>query len=223
METRKGKVPCSRLIERLPLRADSRGREMRNLLPLKKIGFGLILLIIGYHVIFSNIRFFIDFWYPMGWYDNTIVAFGEQLRIGILHEISPQNPTIWYMEDLQPEKQVHPKSGFIGTMLDESVYDYEVEMGWFYQYKTFYAYGRNGFWIIQADPFHIKLLRSLNIPEEDDQKLDETIAGYNCYGDQFTVVNSESDLTREEQKAYARVKEKAQPRIEKLKAQGLFP
>ena len=49
------------------------------------------------------------------------------------------------------------------------------------------------------------------------------LTGYNVYGDQFTVVNSESDLTREEQKAYERVKEKAQPRIEMLKEQGLFP
>ena len=127
------------------------------------------------------------------------------------------------MDDIQPERQSSSRSGFIGTNLDDNVYDYEVEMGWFYQYKTMYAYGRNGFWIIQADPFHIKLLRSSNIPEKDAQQLDETIAGYNIYGNQFSVVYAESNLTREEQKAYARVKEKAQPRIKTLKEQGLFP
>ncbi len=196
---------------------------MSRMLSLKKIGLGLILLTVGYHITFSNIRAFIDFWYPMGSCDNTITAFGTQLRTGILYDKSFQLPSMWYMEDIQPERQSSSRSGFIGTILDNNVYDYENEMGWFYCYKTLYAYGRNGFWIIQADPFHIKLLRSPNIPAEDAQKLDKTIAGYNVYGDQFTLVNSESDLTREEQKAYARVKEKAQPRIEKLKAEGLFP
>lgn len=50
-------------------------------LPSKKICFGLILLIIVYHVIFGGIRIIIDFKYPNGWYDNTIEAFGEKLRI----------------------------------------------------------------------------------------------------------------------------------------------
>lgn len=35
-------------------------------LPRKKIGFGLILLIIGYHVIFGGARILIDFKYPNG-------------------------------------------------------------------------------------------------------------------------------------------------------------
>ena len=96
-------------------------------------------------------------------------------------------------------------------------------MGWFYRYKMFYVYGRNGFWMIQADPFHIKLLRSKNIPARDAGALDETIAKYNTNGNQFTVVNDESGLTREERKAYNRLKEKAQPRIAKLKEQGLYP
>lgn len=196
---------------------------MRNLLLLRKISCRVILIIICYHFVFGGVRLFIDIGYPMGWYDNTITAFGIQLRTGILQYMSSQSPTMWYMVDFQPERQEHPERGFVGTILDNNIYDYENKMGWFYCYKTLHAYGRNGFWIIQADPFHIKLLRSPNIQAENAQKLDETIAGYNIYGDQFTVVNSESDLTREEQKAYVRVKEKAQPRIEKLKAEGLFP
>ena len=64
---------------------------MKNLRFLRKASLWLIVIIVGYHVIFGAARAFIDFKYPMGWYDNTIVAFGEQLRIGILHEISPQN------------------------------------------------------------------------------------------------------------------------------------
>ncbi len=196
---------------------------MRNLLLLRKITCRLILITICYHIIFGGARFFIDLGNPMGWYNNTIIAFGTKLRTGILQDISFRPSEVWYIADLQPERQIHPERGFVGTTLDNNVYDYEMEMGWFYRYKTLYIYGRNGFWTIQADPFHIKLLRNPNIPAEDAQQLDETIAGYNVHGDQFTVVHSESDLTRDEKKAYARVKEKAQPRIEMLKEQGLFP
>ena len=194
---------------------------MKNLLLLRKISFVLILIIIGYHFVFGVARVLIDFKYPNGWHDNTVVAFGEELRAEIRYS-NARNGN-WFLADVRPEVQIPSRSDFIATWLDDNVYDYEVEMGWFYQYKTMYVYGRNGFWIIQADPFHIKLLRSPNIPAEDAQKLDEVIAGYNVYGNQFTVVNSESDLTREEKRAYALVKVKAQPRIEKLKAEGLFP
>lgn len=194
---------------------------MKKLLLLRKISCALILLVIGYHVIFGGLRIFIDFGNPNWWSEYTVVAFGEGLRVSVF--FNPKRPNIWILDDIQPERQKHPEHGFIGTTLDNNVYDYEVEMGWIYQYKTMYAYGRNGFWVIQADPFHIKLLRNENISAEDAEKLDETIAGYNCYGDQFTVVYDESDLSKEEKEAYARVKEKAQSRIEMLKKQGLFP
>lgn len=185
-------------------------------LPRKKIGFGLILLIIGYHVIFGGARILIDFKYPNGWYDNTIVAFGEKLRILVFE--NQKNLKIWEMVDTRPE-DIDLKY----TELECNVYSMETQMGWFYQYKTFYVYGRSGFWVIQADPFHIKLLRNQNMPSKDAQELDETIAKYNAYGNQFTVVKDESDLTVEEQKAYAHLKEKAQPRIEELKEQGVYP
>ncbi len=194
---------------------------MRNLLLLRKISCRLILLIICYHVIFGGARVIIDFKYPNGWHDNTVVVFGEKLRTEI--RFLNTRTGNWFLSDDIPEEQIHPERGFVGTSLDNNVYDYEVEMGWFYQYKNLYVYGRNGFWVIQADPFHIKLWRSENIPEEDARRLDKTIAKYTIYGDQFTVVHSESDLTRDEKKAYVRVKEKAQPRIETLKAQGLYP
>ncbi len=196
---------------------------MKNLLPTKKTVIYLIMIIVGYHVLFSTVRFFIDIGYPMGWYINTVVAFGNELRIGIRQDVSSPSSRKWYMADIQPERQSASRSDFIGTILDNNVYDYIVEMGWFYQYKTLYAYGRNGFWMIQNEPFHVKLLRNSNIPAEDAQQLDETIAGYNVYGDQFTVVQKESDLTREERNVYDLLKKKSQPRIETLKEQGLYP
>ena len=190
-------------------------------LPLKRIGLWFILLIIGYHVIFGGVRILIDFKYPNGWHDNTVVAFGKELRTEIRY-LNKYNGS-WFVADVRPEEQIHPERGFIATSLDENVYDYEVDMGWFYQYKTFYVYGRNGFWIIQAEPFHIKLLQNENISVDDERKLDETIAQYNANENQFTVVNDESDLTKEERNAYAHLKEKAQLRIEELKEQGLYP
>ncbi len=190
-------------------------------LPLKRIGLWFILLIIGYHVIFGGVRILIDFKYPNGWHDNTVVAFGKKLRTEIRY-LNKYNGS-WFVADVRPEEQIHPERGFITTPLDENVYDYEVDMGWFYQYKTFYVYGRSGFWIIQAEPFHIKLLRNENISVDDKRRLDETIAKYNAHENQFTVVNDESDLTIEERNAYAHLKEKAQSRIEELKEQGLYP
>ena len=190
-------------------------------LPSKKIVITFIIFWVAYHVFFGAIRMLIDFKYPNGSCDNTVVAFGKNLR-SVIFSI-PQGSNKWVLRDTQPEIQQPDVSGFRLTRLDENVYDYEVEMGWFYQYKMFYVYGRNGFWVIQAEPFHIKLLRNQNMPSKDARELDETIAKYNAYGNQFIVVKDESDLTVEEQNAYAHLKEKAQPRIEELKEQGLYP
>lgn len=185
-------------------------------LPLKRIGLWFILLIIGYHVIFGGVRILIDFKYPNGWYDNTIVAFGEKLRILVFE--NQKNLQIWEMVDTRPEDM-----DLKYTELECNAYSMETKMGWFYQYKMLYVYGREGFWIIQAEPFHIKLLRNENISVDDERKLDETIGQYNAHENQFTVVNDESDLTGEERNAYAHLKEKAQSRIEELKEQGLYP
>ena len=103
-------------------------------LPRKKIGFGLILLIIVYHVIFGGARILIDFKYPNGWYDNTIVAFGEKLRILVFE--NQKNLKIWEMVDTRPE-DIDLKY----TELECNVYSMETQMGWFYQYKMFYVYG----------------------------------------------------------------------------------
>ena len=180
-----------------------------------------VVIFLCYHVIFGGARILIDFKYPNGWYDNTIVAFGTHLR-NVIFSISGRSG-VWVLRDTQPEIQNPNTTGFRLTPLDENVYDYEVEMGWFYQYKTLYVYGRNGFWIIQADPFHITLLRNSHIPEQDAMELDKTIAKYKPYGDQFTVIQSESDLSKQERKEYVKLREKAQPRIEELKQQGLYP
>ena len=187
----------------------------------KKIVISIIVFLVVYHAFFSTMRFLVDFKYPNGSCSNTVVAFGMNLR-SVIFSI-PEGSDKWVLRDTQPERQQPNVSGFRLTCLDENIYDYEVVMGWFYQYKMFYVYGRNGFWIIQAEPFHIKLLRNENIPTKDAQELDETIAKYNANENQFTVVNDESDLTKEEQNAYAHLKEKAQSRIEKLKEQGLYP
>lgn len=181
------------------------------------------MVILGYHAIFGAARALIDFKYPMESYINTIIAFGPQLRIGIRYYYKPYNPSMWFLEDVQPEEQSETRSDFIATHLDSNVYDYEMEMGWFYQYKVLYVLGRDGFWIIQADPFHITLLRNENIPDKDSQDLDESIAKYEKYGKQFTQVYSENELTPEEQKAYIKLQEKAQPRIQELKELGLHP
>lgn len=91
---------------------------------LKRIGCGLVLLIVGYHLIFGGMRILIDFKYPNGWHDNTVIAFGDKLRTEIRYKSSSSG--IWIIEDVRPEEQIHPKNGFIATELDNHVYDYEM-------------------------------------------------------------------------------------------------
>ena len=191
---------------------------MKRKWPFKRILLWCVVVFLCYHIVFGGARILIDFKYPNGSYNNTIVAFGAKLRVLIFAD---NKSKIWKMVDDRPEETQGQYTKH--TVLERNVYDYEVEMGWFYQYKTFYVYGRNGFWIIQADPFHITLLRNPHIPEQDAMELDKTIAKYKPYGDQFTVIQSESDLSKQERKEYVKLREKAQPRIEELKQQGLYP
>ena len=181
------------------------------------------MVVFGYHAIFGTARVLIDFKYPMGSNDNTIAAFGTHLRTGILYEYEPRNTHKWFLSDIQPELQSDTRSDFIATPLEDNVYDYEIQMGWFYQYKVLYVLGRNGFWIINADPFHITLLRNKNISPKSSKDLDEALENYEKYENQFTQTYSAAELTPEEQKAYIKLQEKAQPRIQELKELGLYP
>lgn len=181
------------------------------------------MVILGYHAIFGTARVLIDFKYPMGSNDNTIAAFGTHLRTGILYEYEPRNTHKWFLSDIQPGLQSDTRSDFIATPLEDNVYDYEIQMGGFYQYKVLYVLGRNGFWIINADPFHITLLRNKNISPKSSKDLDEALENYEKYENQFTQTYSAAELTPEEQKAYIKLQEKAQPRIQELKELGLYP
>ena len=189
----------------------------------KKVIIWLLMVVLGYHAIFGTARVLIDFKYPMGSNDNTIAAFGTHLRTGILYEYEPRNPHKWFLSDIQPELQSDTRSDFIATPLEDNVYDYEIQMGWFYQYKVLFVLGRNGFWIINADPFHITLLRNKNISPKSSKDLDEALENYEKYGKQFTQAYSAAELTPEERKAYIKLQEKAQPRIQELKELGLYP
>ena len=195
---------------------------MKKLTP-KKVIIWLLMVILGYHAIFGTARVLIDFKYPMGSNDNTIAAFETHLRTGILYEYEPRNTHKWFLSDIQPGLQSDTRSDFIATPLEDNVYDYEIQMGWFYQYKVLYVLGRNGFWIINADPFHITLLRNKNISPKSSKDLDEALENYEKYENQFTQTYSAAELTPEEQKAYIKLQEKAQPRIQELKELGLYP
>lgn len=53
--------------------------------------------------------------------------------------------------------------------------------------------------------------------------MDEALENYEKYENQFTQTYSAAELTPEEQKAYIKLQEKAQPRIQELKELGLYP
>ena len=97
------------------------------------------MLWVAYHILFGTIRMLVDLKYPNGSSSNTVVAFGMNLRSAIFS--LPEGSDKWVLRDTQPEKQQPDVSGFRLTGLDENVYDYEIEMGLFYQYKMFYIYG----------------------------------------------------------------------------------
>ena len=81
---------CSRLIGQLQLvdmfTEETNDKEFAS----KKIAFGLILLIIGYHVIFGGARILIDFKYPSGSCDNTVVAWGKSEKCNIFNTTREQ-------------------------------------------------------------------------------------------------------------------------------------
>ena len=60
-------------------------------------------------------------------------------------------------------------------------------------------------------------------PQKSSKDLDEALENYEKYENQFTQTYSAAELTPEEQKAYIKLQEKAQPRIQELKELGLYP
>lgn len=184
-------------------------------LPMKTIIISLTVFFIIYHVVFGGIRIISDLRYPNGRNDSVIEASGEKLRTAVVSD--ENDPLVWKLIDVRPEDPAHP------IVLDNNVYAVRSAMDFFYQYDALYAYGRNGFWIIEANPFHIHFLRNKDITETESRNLDEIIAEYNENSKQLDIIPRKEYILGRDRLRYNKVIEKAEPRIKKLKEKGLYP
>ena len=184
-------------------------------LPMKTIIISLTVFFIIYHVLFGGIRIISDLRYPNGRNDSVIEASGEKLRTAVVSD--ENDPLVWKLIDARAEDPKHP------IVLDNNIYAVRSAMGFFYQYDALYAYGRNGFWIIEANPFHIYFLRNKDITDTESRRLDEIIAEYNGSSRQFDIIPRKEYIVGRDRLRYNEVVEKAEPRIKQLKEKGLYP
>lgn len=129
----------------------------------KKAIIVILMLWVAYHILFGTIRMLVDLKYPNGSSSNTVVAFGMNLRSAIFS--LPEGSDKWVLRDTQPEKQQPDVSGFRLTGLDENVYDYEIEMGLFYQYNMFYIWTK---WFLDdpGGPFSYQAVTQSKYPRQ---------------------------------------------------------
>lgn len=192
-----------------------KGIMIRIRLPLKKIIIWLVLLFVVYHVVFGGLRMFADRQYNNRRYGNVVITFGEQLRTAVFYD--EKEPLIWKLIDVRTEDLQNP------IVLDSNIYSIQKITDYFYRDSTLYALGQNGFWIIDAEPFHISLLRNDKLPPGESEKLDEIIRTYNMNGNQFYVFPRKEYVKWWDRIHYDDMQKKAQLRIKKLKGKGLYP
>lgn len=75
--------------------------------------------------------------------------------------------------------------------------------------------------MIYADPFLIKLVRSEKLPEKWRKTVAEDLSRYSA--NEFKILTSTEQLTKEEKAAYERLQLKAQKRIAELKKANEYP
>lgn len=105
------------------------------------------------------------------------------------------------MKDVYLKKRPEIRRDPHYTVIESDVYDYEIERNLFYDDKMCYVLGREGFWIIQAVPFSITVLKRDLSDEYLNKKFDHPI-----WKDvPITKLNSEKDLSEKEFKIYKKL------------------
>ncbi len=140
---------------------------------------------------------------PGGLSENQIAIF----CVG--HDISEQDIYILYnsekseyeLKDFYHKKKTEVDTYPHSTLIESDVYDYEIERNFFDTDKMCYVLGREGFWIIQSDPFTITVLKRDLSDEYLNKKFDHPI-----WKDvSITKLNSEKDLSEKEFKIYKKL------------------
>lgn len=133
--------------------------------------------------------------------DVFFVGNDKRDRDRYIHIIYSPEESKYELEDVylkkRPEIRWYPHY----TVIESDVYDYELERDFFYEDQMCYVLGREGFWIIQAVPFSITVLKR-DIPDEYlNKKFDHPI-----WKDvPITKLNSEKDLSKKEFKIYKKL------------------
>lgn len=198
---------------------------MENKSKLKKWVIRISILFISYHIISFIVTFALGISNISFWLDNVKYTFGRNLRTDV-SEIPDKYPR-WILCDISPEDQIELKkkqlTGIRAKVLDHNIYAYEGEDGFFFTYKddVFYSYGSTGFFVIYADPFKIKLIRDEKLSVERRKIIDKTLSRYSA--NEFKILTSTEQLTKEEKAAYERLQLKAQKRIAELKKANEYP
>ena len=198
---------------------------MKNKSKLKKWCISIFALFICYHIVSFIVFFYRGLPYVPFWLDNVQYTFGKELRtyVAVVKDVSPR----LILCDDSPEDQVELKekhlTGRVKRIIDHNIYAYEGDDGFFFTYKddVFYSYGSTGFFVIYADPFQVKLIRNESLAGEKRKIVDQDLSRYTI--DEFKLLTSTDELTKEEKAAYERLQEKAKKRIEELKNANEYP
>lgn len=86
------------------------------------------------------------------------------------------------------------------TMLDWDVYAEKSETDVFSRDTVFYSYGDAGFYVIYADPFHIKVLKNQDMGEGKKERIEKSLRKYNA--NQLQLIQNLKELTNTEQRVY---------------------
>ena len=198
---------------------------MKNKSKLKKWCISIFALFICYHIVSFIVFFYRGLPYVPFWLDNVQYTFGKELRtyVAVINDAYPR----WILCDTRQEDQLELRekhsTGGINTILDHNIYAYEGDDGFFFTYKddVFYSYGSTGFFVIYADPFQVKLIRNESLAGEKRKIVDQDLSRYTT--DEFELLTSTDQLTKEEKAAYERLQVKAKKRIEELKSANEYP
>lgn len=86
------------------------------------------------------------------------------------------------------------------TILDWDIHAKKSETDIFYRDTVFYSYGNAGFYVIYADPFHIKVWKNPDLGEKTEKRIEKSLKKYNS--NQLYVIQNFDELTNTEQRAY---------------------
>lgn len=160
-----------------------------------KKGIILLLSIFSTYLAIVLFNFFEPFTYETLFERDVIDNFGPKGRIFVLKRDGRKE--LW---DHRPEEVKKL------TILDWNVHAEKSETDIFYRDTVFYSYGEAGFYVIYANPFHIKAWKNPDSGEERGKRIEKSLKKYDSK--QLQLIQDFDELTNTEQKAYLELRNK---------------